>query len=153
MKRLLAQVLLCALVGNTMVVAQTAAPAPKKRKAPKASAPSVAGQLKTMSEALEAQQKQIQELRQEIQTRDQAVQQLQQRLDQSQAVATQAQAKADTARYQWCAAVNNHGGYGRWGYDEISSMAIVASRLDTAIQNLYADGTVTGLRDIEEVGV
>jgi len=97
MKRLLAQVLLCALVGNTMVVAQTAAPAPKKRKAPKASAPSVAGQLKTMSEALEAQQKQIQELRQEIQTRDQAVQQLQQRLDQSQAVATQAQAKADTA--------------------------------------------------------
>jgi hypothetical protein len=97
MKRLLAQVLLCALVGNTMVAAQTAAPAPKKRKAPKASAPSVAGQLKTMSEALEAQQKQIQELRQEIETRDQAVQQLQQRLDQSQAVANQAQAKAETA--------------------------------------------------------
>jgi len=98
MKRLLAQVLLCALVGNTMVVAQTAAPAPKKRKAaPKASAPSVSTQLKTMSEALEAQQKQIQELRQELQTRDQAVQQLQQRIDQSQAVATQAQAKADTA--------------------------------------------------------
>jgi hypothetical protein len=98
MKRLLAQVLLCALVGTLVAQAQTAAPAPKKRKAaPKASAPSVSTQLKTMSEALEAQQKQIQELRQEIQTRDQAVQQLQQRLDQSQAVATQAQAKADTA--------------------------------------------------------
>ena len=98
MKRLLAQVLLFALVGILVAQAQTAAPAPKKRKpAPKASAPSVATQLKTMSEALEAQQKQIQELRQEIQTRDQAVQQLQQRLDQSQTAATQAAAKADSA--------------------------------------------------------
>ena len=25
-------------------------------------------------------------------------------------------AKAETARNQWCAAVNNHAGYGRWGY-------------------------------------
>ena len=30
------------------------------------------------------------------------------------------QAKADTARNQWCAAVNNHGGFGRWGYVEIT---------------------------------
>jgi hypothetical protein len=98
MKRLLAQVLLFALVGTLVAQAQTAAPAPKKRKAaPKASAPSVSTQLKTMSEALEAQQKQIQELRQELQTRDQAVQQLQQRLDQNQTAATQAQAKAETA--------------------------------------------------------
>ncbi len=98
MKRLLAQVLVFALVGSTMAQAQTAASSPKKRKAaPKASAPSVATQLKTMSEALEAQQKQIQELRQELQSRDQAVQQLQQRLDQSQTVATQAQAKAESA--------------------------------------------------------
>lgn len=98
MKRLLAQVLVFALVGSTMAQAETATSAPKKRKAaPKASAPSVATQLKTMSEALEAQQKQIQELRQELQSRDQAVQQLQQRLDQSQTVATQAQAKAESA--------------------------------------------------------
>jgi hypothetical protein len=98
MKRLLARVLSFALVGTTIALAQTAAPAPKKRKAPKApAAPSVATQLRTMSEALEAQQKQIQELRQEIQTRDQSVQQLQQRLDQSQAAATQAQAKAESA--------------------------------------------------------
>ena len=98
MKRLLAQVLLFALVGTLVAQAQTAAPAPKKRKAaPKASAPSVATQLKTMSEALEAQQKQIQELRQELQSRDQSVQQLQQRLDQNQTAATQAQAKAETA--------------------------------------------------------
>jgi hypothetical protein len=101
MKRLLAPVLLFALLGSTMVAAQTAATnAPKTKKAvktPKASAPSVASQLKTMSEALEAQQKQIEALRQEVQSRDQAVQQLQQRLDQSQAAATQAQAKADSA--------------------------------------------------------
>ena len=62
-------------------------------------------------------------------------------------------AKADTARYQWCAAVNNHGGYGRWGYDEITEMSTAQTMLDTAIQNLYADGPVTGLRDVEEVGV
>jgi hypothetical protein len=100
MKRVLAQLLLCALVGSAIAIsAQTAASStPKARKAPKAPpAPSVASQLKTMSEALEAQQKQIEALRQEVQSRDQAVQQLQQRLDQSQATATQAQAKADTA--------------------------------------------------------
>ena len=31
------------------------------------------------------------------------------------------QAKAETARDQWCAAVNNHGGFGRWGYVEITT--------------------------------
>jgi hypothetical protein len=100
MKRVLAQVLLFALAGSTIVVsAQTGTSgSPKARKAPKAPpAPSVASQLKTMAEALEAQQKQIEALRQEVQSRDQAVQQLQQRLDQSQTAATQAQAKADSA--------------------------------------------------------
>lgn len=98
MKRILAQVLLLAFVGSTMIAsAQETATKPKARKAPKASTPSVASQLKTMSEAIEAQQKQIEELRQQVQTRDQAVQQLQQRLDQSQTAASQAQAKADAA--------------------------------------------------------
>lgn len=103
MKRILAQVLLLALLGSTTVVfaqqaAGSATKATKARKASKApAAPSVATQLKTMSEALEAQQKQIEALRQEVQSRDQAVQQLQQRLDQSQAVASQAQAKAESA--------------------------------------------------------
>jgi len=97
MKRLLAQVLFLALAGSILAFAQAAAPASKKRKAPKASAPSVATQLKTMSEAIDAQQKQIEQLRQELQTRDQAVQQLKQRLDQSQTAATQAQAKAESA--------------------------------------------------------
>ena len=32
-------------------------------------------------------------------------------------------------------------------------MTTAQSRLDAAIENLYADGTVTGLRDVEEVGV
>lgn len=59
-------------------------------------------------------------------------------------------AKADTAQFQWCGAVNNHGGYGRWGYVEIKEMATAESRLDGAIESLYRDGTVTGLRDVEE---
>ncbi len=102
MKRLLAEVLLFALLGSTMAPAQTAASStPKARKASKAAkapaTPSVASQLKAMSAALDAQQKQIEALRQELQTRDQAVQQMQQRLDQSQNAASQAQAKADSA--------------------------------------------------------
>jgi len=63
------------------------------------------------------------------------------------------QAKADTARNQWCAAVNNHGGFGRWGFVEITDPVTSRERLAGAIENLYADGTVTGLRDVEEVGV
>lgn len=62
-------------------------------------------------------------------------------------------AKADTAQFQWCASVNNHGGFGRWGYIEIHDMKVAEEQLRNAIENLYADGTVTGLRDIEEVGV
>ncbi|RNL62825.1 hypothetical protein EFK50_13865 [Nocardioides marmoriginsengisoli] len=29
-------------------------------------------------------------------------------------------AKAETARHSWCASVNNHGGFGRWGYIEMT---------------------------------
>ncbi|MHB1523366.1 MAG: BPTD_3080 family restriction endonuclease [Candidatus Dormibacteria bacterium] len=53
--------------------------------------------------------------------------------------------KADTARYQWCAAVNNHGGFGRWAYTEIKDMDAAAALLDKAIADLYADGPVAGL--------
>ena len=28
--------------------------------------------------------------------------------------------KAHTARYSWCVAVNNHGGYGRWAFIEVA---------------------------------
>ena len=54
-------------------------------------------------------------------------------------------AKADTARHQWCAAVNNWGRFGRWGYVEVSDMVKARFLLDDAIDNLYADRPVIGL--------
>jgi type III restriction enzyme len=60
-------------------------------------------------------------------------------------------AKADTARYRWCAAVNNHGGFGRWGYVEIKEIDKAAEYLDDWIANLYEDGTVTGRVDADEL--
>jgi type III restriction enzyme len=59
-------------------------------------------------------------------------------------------AKADTARYQWCAAVNNHGGFGRWGFVEVKDPVTAKEYLDGWIKNLYEDGTVTGLVDRED---
>ncbi len=56
-------------------------------------------------------------------------------------------AKASTARYQWCRAVNNHEGFGRWGFAEVTDMSAAASMLDEAIDSLYSDGPVTGLAD------
>jgi type III restriction enzyme len=54
-------------------------------------------------------------------------------------------AKADTARNQWCAAVNNWGEFGRWGYVEIHDPAQESGLLDAAIDNLYADRPIIGL--------
>jgi len=56
--------------------------------------------------------------------------------------------KAETARDSWCAAVNNHGGFGRWGYVEITSMVDVHERLTDAITNLYADAPIIGDPDL-----
>ena len=56
-----------------------------------------------------------------------------------------AAAKADTARNQWCAAVNNWGEFGRWGYIEIHNPAEFSSLLDEAIENLLADLPIIGL--------
>jgi type III restriction enzyme len=53
-------------------------------------------------------------------------------------------AKADTARDQWCVAVNNHSGLGRWGYIEIKTMDRVREQLAAAIELLYADAPITG---------
>ena len=50
--------------------------------------------------------------------------------------------KADTARNSWCASVNNHGGYGRWGYLELTTMVGVEVTLREAIADLYADRAV-----------
>jgi type III restriction enzyme len=55
-------------------------------------------------------------------------------------------AKAETAR-QWCQAVNNHGGYGHWGYTEITDMAYAESNLNNAITSLYGDGPGAGELD------
>jgi hypothetical protein len=54
-------------------------------------------------------------------------------------------AKADTARNQWCAAVNNWGEFGRWGYVEVRNPAAARAVLDDAIDNLYADRPIIGL--------
>jgi type III restriction enzyme len=54
-------------------------------------------------------------------------------------------AKAETARNQWCRAVNNQGDCGRWGYVEVRNPANDAALLDEAIENLYADEPIIGL--------
>lgn len=54
-------------------------------------------------------------------------------------------AKADTARNQWCAAVNNAGEFGRWGYIEVGNPFDAHAVLHTAIENLYADRPIIGL--------
>jgi type III restriction enzyme len=54
-------------------------------------------------------------------------------------------AKAETARNQWCAAVNNWGEFGRWGYVEVHNPAQAAKLLGEAIGNLYADRPIIGL--------
>ena len=56
--------------------------------------------------------------------------------------------KADTARDVWCAAVNNHGGFGRWGYVEITDMPTARDTLSGAIDALYADAAIVGDPDL-----
>jgi len=52
--------------------------------------------------------------------------------------------KVAVARDAWCVAVNNHGGFGRWGYLEVTQMPTLKQTLDDAIQTLYEDGPITG---------
>jgi len=59
--------------------------------------------------------------------------------------------KARTARDVWCAAVNNHAGFGRWGYVEITEMHTVRSRLTEAIELLNADAHIVGDPDLIDV--
>ena len=80
--------------------AGTAKKASTKKTAKRASTTPSSSELQAMKEALDSQQKQIQELMQEVHSRDQVMQQLQQRLDQSQSAATDAQSKADAASSQ-----------------------------------------------------
>ena len=52
-------------------------------------------------------------------------------------------AKAETARNQWCSAVNNWGEFGRWGYVELNHPAEFAGLLNKAIDNLYGDRAIS----------
>ncbi len=54
-------------------------------------------------------------------------------------------AKAGTARDLWCAAVNNWGQMGRWGYVEVHNPAHDGAILHHAIEALYADAPIIGL--------
>ena len=55
------------------------------------------------------------------------------------------EAKANTARNQWCAAVNHDGSWGRWGYVEVHNPATDWPDLDAAIEALYQDQPIIGL--------
>ena len=56
--------------------------------------------------------------------------------------------KAATARDSWCPAVNNHGGFGRWGYVEITDPTSIKPDLDAAVTALYADAPIIGDPDL-----
>jgi type III restriction enzyme len=56
--------------------------------------------------------------------------------------------KAETARNSWCTAVNNHGGFGRWGYIELKTMVGVDIAIRDAVANLYADAPIIGDPDL-----
>jgi type III restriction enzyme len=60
--------------------------------------------------------------------------------------------KATTARDRWCAAVNNHGGFGRWGYIEITNPVGIRDQLASAIDLLYDDGPLIGDIDLLDLG-
>jgi type III restriction enzyme len=65
------------------------------------------------------------------------------------------QQKATTARDSWCTAVNNHGGFGRWGYTEMTKPDEFKTRLADAIEALYEDKPIIGdpeLLDFSETG-
>lgn len=61
----------------------------------------------------------------------------------------QTKAKAETARNMWCTAVNNHGGFGRWGYLELgqSGVANAEHALREAIKAHVADEAIIGDSD------
>jgi len=83
----------------TSLVAQTAAPRPKAKKAAsKPAEPAVtAADVQALKDALAAQQQQIQQLQQSLAQRDQAVQAAQQAAQQAQSAASEAEQKASAA--------------------------------------------------------
>lgn len=61
--------------------------------------------------------------------------------------------KARTARESWVPAVNNHDGFGRWGYVEIKDLNGLRGVLNDAIDNLYAEAPIVGDPDVLDYGV
>jgi type III restriction enzyme len=59
-----------------------------------------------------------------------------------------AETKAVTARNSWCASVNNHGGFGRWGFVEMKRPDEFKTRLADAIQALHGDAALIGDPDL-----
>jgi len=57
-------------------------------------------------------------------------------------------AKAETARNSWCVAVNNHGGFSRWGYTEMTNPMEFKVRLEEALRLLYDDAPIVGDPDL-----
>ncbi|TQO19924.1 type III restriction enzyme [Rhodoglobus vestalii] len=58
--------------------------------------------------------------------------------------------KARTARDSWCAAVNNHGGFGRWGYTELGKAEVddAENELRVRIDQLRKDAPIIGDPDL-----
>lgn len=56
--------------------------------------------------------------------------------------------KAETARNQWCTSVNNHGGFGRWGYLEVTDPTTIRARLNEAIKSLRSNQDIIGDPDL-----
>ena len=58
--------------------------------------------------------------------------------------------KARTARDSWCASVNNHGGFGRWGYIELGKDGVDDAEhvLGEALTQLRADSPIIGDADL-----
>ncbi|MFE5670929.1 BPTD_3080 family restriction endonuclease [Agromyces sp. NPDC056523] len=63
--------------------------------------------------------------------------------------------KARTARDSWCVAVNNHGGFGRWGYIELGKHGVddADDVLRQAIRSLLRDEEIVGDPDLLNSGI
>ncbi|MCA0296194.1 MAG: DEAD/DEAH box helicase family protein [Actinobacteria bacterium] len=63
--------------------------------------------------------------------------------------------KARTARDSWCVAVNNHGGFGRWGYLELGKAGVddADAVLRAAIRSLVRDEPIIGDYDLLNSGL
>jgi type III restriction enzyme len=60
--------------------------------------------------------------------------------------------KAATARHLWVPAVNNHGGFGRWHYLEITDPTTAKADLKAAFQVLYDDSQLPWMRGVNARG-